>query len=364
MADIRLQNQLNTMTNVPNRFIDEYMVEADGEFVKIYLYLLRCMNTPDCDFSISMIADQLEHTERDVIRALKYWESRNLLRLEYDETHTLSGICLMDQSTMGMPCAYAPAAPQTPQQPAKKADFSESKEHFTVTSAAAPQTPDHDFTSDETAQLQENEEIKELIFITGQYLGRSLTQTELTTLLFWYDRLGFPVELITYLLEYCIGKGHTSFRYMDKVALAWAEKNIHTVEQAKQESANYSKDVYTVMRAFGIQNRNLIEPELAYIKKWTKQYGFTSDIITEACRRTLQSTQKPSFEYADKILTDWYHKDVHHMADIVTIDTAFQKARKSSAAPSKAPTAAPNKFNNFPQRSCDYNELARQLMEN
>ena len=72
MADIRLHNKLNTVTNVPNRFIDEYMTNANGEFVKIYLYLLRCMNTPDCDFSISMIADKLEHTERDVTRALKY----------------------------------------------------------------------------------------------------------------------------------------------------------------------------------------------------------------------------------------------------------------------------------------------------
>ena len=74
--NITLYNNLQeTTTSVPNRFIDHYMISANGEYVKIYLYLLRCMNQPECTFSLSRLADHFDHTEKDIQRALKYWET-------------------------------------------------------------------------------------------------------------------------------------------------------------------------------------------------------------------------------------------------------------------------------------------------
>ena len=83
-------------TSVSNIFIDEYMSDANGEFVKIYLYLLRLMNAPDDSVSLSSIADKFEHTEKDVRRALSYWERMNLLRLEYDDNQNLTGVYLLN----------------------------------------------------------------------------------------------------------------------------------------------------------------------------------------------------------------------------------------------------------------------------
>ena len=68
-------------TVVQNAFIDQYMPHANGEFVKVYLYLLRCADT-ERELSLSSIADVFEHTEKDVSRALSYWEKQNLLRLK------------------------------------------------------------------------------------------------------------------------------------------------------------------------------------------------------------------------------------------------------------------------------------------
>ena len=97
MAKILIHSDsASSATRVSNIFIDEYMSDANGEFVKIYLYLLRLMNAPDSAFSISSIADKFEHTEKDVKRALSYWERMHLLRLEYDTEHNLTGICLID----------------------------------------------------------------------------------------------------------------------------------------------------------------------------------------------------------------------------------------------------------------------------
>lgn len=97
-------------TSVSNVFIDEYMSDANGEFVKIYLYLLRMMNAPENGFSISTIADKFEHTEKDVKRALCYWERMNLLRLEYDDKKNLTGICLLDSQQKSSDKKDEPAA--------------------------------------------------------------------------------------------------------------------------------------------------------------------------------------------------------------------------------------------------------------
>ena len=57
MAKILIHSDsASSATSVSNIFIDEYMSDANGEFVKIYLYLLRLMNAPDSAFSISSIA--------------------------------------------------------------------------------------------------------------------------------------------------------------------------------------------------------------------------------------------------------------------------------------------------------------------
>ncbi len=83
-------------TLVPNLFLDKYMPEANGEYVKIYLYLLRCLKSDPQELSVTLIADKFENTESDVQRALKYWEKMRLLRLEYDSSRNLTGIRMLD----------------------------------------------------------------------------------------------------------------------------------------------------------------------------------------------------------------------------------------------------------------------------
>ena len=75
------QENSSDVTVVSNLFIDEYMKDANDAQLKIYLYLLRVMSAGGST-SVSDIADQFNHTEKDVIRALRYWEKKNLLALE------------------------------------------------------------------------------------------------------------------------------------------------------------------------------------------------------------------------------------------------------------------------------------------
>ena len=92
-------------TIVSNQFIDEYMENANDAQIKVYLYLLRMMHA-NLPTSISDIADKFNHTEKDVVRALSYWEKKNLVRIEYDENGEILALH-MQSGTSSTPTAPA-----------------------------------------------------------------------------------------------------------------------------------------------------------------------------------------------------------------------------------------------------------------
>ena len=83
-----------TYSSISNFFIDYYMTEANGEFVKVYLYLVRLLNT-NSSITVAAIADHFNLTENDICRAIKYWISRDVLKLNYDGKGHLRGIVLL-----------------------------------------------------------------------------------------------------------------------------------------------------------------------------------------------------------------------------------------------------------------------------
>ena len=372
MADLTLyKDNSNAATIISNRFIDEYMINANGEFVKIYLYLLRCMNSPDCSFSISKAADKFNHTEKDIQRALKYWEKMNLLQLEYTEDKSIAGIYFLDSEAAApkddtVPLKKAPAAAPLPKEPVlEKAAISNSDTQ--TNSAALPAAKKPEYSADELRAFREKEEVQELMFIAESYLARPLSPTDIQTLLSWYDWLALSNDLIIYLMEYCIAGGHSSLHYMDKVAINWKNENIHTVEQAKRSAQEHSKLHYAVLKSLGIQGRNLAPAEFTYIEKWCKEYGFGQDIITEACSRTILSIHQPNFDYTDRILTNWKRQNIKTIADIRKADEAFQAAKTTertrvSALKGNLKPSAPNRFNSFPQRTYNMDELEAELL--
>ena len=79
-------------TAVSDIFIDEYVPSANGDFVKVYLYLLRLFTRKNSNLSISSLADTFNQTENDVMRALRYWDRSGLVQLSYDDNNQLCGI--------------------------------------------------------------------------------------------------------------------------------------------------------------------------------------------------------------------------------------------------------------------------------
>ncbi|HCT92760.1 MAG TPA: DNA replication protein DnaD, partial [Lachnospiraceae bacterium] len=97
MPVLKLQSEMDSHTTaVPHRFIDVYMPSANGEFVKVYLYLLRSLHGPAQELSLSLLADRLFCTEKDIIRALGYWEKQGLLSLSRSNDGQPAGIVLRE----------------------------------------------------------------------------------------------------------------------------------------------------------------------------------------------------------------------------------------------------------------------------
>ena len=344
--------------SVPRVFIDKYMADANGEFVKVYLFLLRCMGSSAAsDCSISAIADHFNYTEKDILRALKYWEKVGVLSIELNNKNQLTGLCFKDL-TGGVQQPAEPTVEITVA-PTEEAVVEEPKP--IRTKKVSSTIKKREYTLDEIKALTNNHEVSELLFIIETYLKHPLNPTEMNTVFFWYDGLKFSGELIEYLVEYCITNGHSSLRYMDKVALGWAENGIDSIEKAKEHVSIRSKAYYSIMKAFGISGRNLADSEIVFVNKWSKEFAFDIEIIQEACKRTISATQKPSFEYADTILTNWHNQNVHTLKDISTLDEAFNK-NKRTVAPNQTATVKRNKFNNFEQRTYDFDKLEKMLL--
>ena len=409
MTAINISSDIATsFTTVSDIFIDQYMPKANGEFVKVYLYLLRATGSGAGIATISEIADHFSNTEADIIRALNYWASEGILQLQSGADGQIMGINLCSLSVSGMQAAQsniqsavADNAAQNNFQnsvvnnatqnilkngvvnnAAQNISTADIRMQDSVVEKLKSQTTDKhassqkEYTLDEIKEFRKNPDISELFFIIETYLKHTLSSTDTNMVLYWLDELHFSTDLVEYLVEYCITKGHSSLRYMNKVALGWADAGIKTVDQAKDDAAAHSQIYYSVMKALGITGRNLVDSEVSLINKWVGEYGFDIELVKAACSKTISAIQKPSFEYTDSILANWRKKDVHTLKDVEVLDANFAKANKASATGSSQGTNAANgsskpksnnsssknKFNNFNQRNNDYDKLEKLFL--
>lgn len=359
MALVQLRSNLNlSFTMIPNQFIDKYMPQANGEFVKVYLYLLRCLGEQDRELTVGGLADIFNHTENDIVRALRYWESQGLLELVLDDKKQIIGIVMEE---MGQAAA---ASAGTRSQAGQSFTEREARAEY-LSEQTQPQAPKRQsYTPEQLAKLNEDEEFSQLLYITQKYMNVTFRPVDCDVMAYLYDGLHFSTELLEYLVDYCVSNGHKSLRYMETVALDWHRRGLMTVERAKSYSETFNKDCFAVMKAFGLNDRRPGDVERRMMDKWFHTYGFTRDIVVEACNRTVAKTHNPSFEYADRILSDWQKAGVRYLSDVTKLDEQYQSSsRKKSKETGKPKAGANNRFHNFEQREYDYDELVRKMNE-
>lgn len=394
-------------TLVPNFFIDGFLAKANGEFIKVYLVLLRYMAVGQLDFDLGQIADHLLMTESDVLRALNYFQSEGLLTLTYSgnrlqEIH-LSHLSPKDSD-------YAPIAKegpseyQTPSNDYKyssndnyEASFTESRYSNNFTQEAPPQDYTHrqdlsrstdyneanrasyikpqvkdipasnlkvisnrpEYTTKEIAVYAEETEFSQLLYIVQKYLGKTLSTNEVKTIISFHDWLGLPIDVIELLIEYCVDNDHRNMRYIEKVAIDWADNEINTIEKAKVRTETYNKSYFVILKAYGITDRSPTPNQIKLMDKWLNKMHFDLGIIVEACERTILQINKAEMRYTDSILETWASANVKVLSDIEDLDQ--NRPKKSYNKP--AAKQANNKFSNYNQRQYDYDELEKKALE-
>lgn len=395
MKTLTLKNKSQSnVTLVANTFIDHYLAPANGEFVKVYLFLLRHLNAPCSLLTVSAIADCLNNTENDILRAFRYWETAGLLTLRKDSDGNLTAIELeptpsisarkqadtqhVDHETGFVSVDTEPAivttalrtSPKAALQPVLKPDSHNGIQTSLsrVSQTAKISGQNHDTPTEMKSKaipltsFKAQKELKSLLFIAEQYLGKILSRTEVDAITYFYESLNMSADLIEYLIESCVENGHKSIRYIQKVALSWSDSGVSCVEQAKQHAQAYHKNSYTVLNTFGIKNRGPAVSELNYIKKWTEEFCFSLDIIEEACNRTITAIHQPSFEYADTILSKWHEHQVRHLKDVAILDAAYEKDKAVKKPVDLKQKPVSKNLNNFERRAYDMDSLEEKLL--
>jgi len=364
-------------TSVSNYFIDEYMKDANDAQIKIYLYLLRVSGT-SLPAGITDIADRFNHTEHDVLRALKYWDKLHVISLLYDDNKKLAGIRLenletnsysdsdqdlaqSEQSVDSVIRSAAKPAPAAENSSLAKSSSDSADTRLNADQESAGEAPEFDKTTislDQLRDFKNREDTPQLLFIIEQYLGKTLSSNDIRSIYFMTDVLHLSPDLIDYLIQYCVGRSAKDFHYIEKVGRSWAEAGIVTPKQAASYIRKYDKNVYAIMREFG-KSTDPAPKELVFIYRWLKEYTFSTDVILEACGRAVLATDKRRFEYAEGILSKWHAEGIHSLSDVTSADSARPKRAVSSEKP-----ASTNQFNQFRQNQYDYDDLLNKIKVN
>lgn len=349
-----------TYSAVSNFFIDYYMTEANGEFVKVYLYLIRLLNSGQA-VTVAGIADHFNLTEKDICRAIRYWIKEGVLRLEYTEDKVLTGITFLplsaknankenDSSLLAMLGVETESHTEKPDYTPDTEEVSAGQEMEDVVKATTvpkKQTYKASFLEEK----QKDEDFGNLLYQTEIYFGKPLTQTDINSLLYIYEELSFSPELLEYLVEYCVSIGKKSCRYIETVAIDWYKNGITSVEDAKVASKNYNSIYVAVLKQLGIPRRVPTPTETSFIDTWYNTYSFNKNIIIEACKRAITANpHSANFNYVNGILESWHKQNVHKLSDIEELDRKWAEEKKKKQTTG---IAGANQFNNYQNSTSD-----------
>ena len=367
-------------TSVSNVFIDEYMPKANGEFIKIYLHLLRLVdsgnNASSQELSTEIIADKFNVLESDVIRALHYWADQGLLSLSFNDRNEITGITLESafrnryfvkgiMQKGNLTNAQAHKAIQSDMNEDILAKVSGENISLPVPESSGTVIPTKKkYTAKEISSFANDDRIKQLTFLAQTYLGKTLNSSDINCILYMVDGLGLDTELIEYIMESCISNDHKSLSYMENQAVNYVKKGITTVSEAKTEEKLKRSIFKSIYKIFGTEPKAPIKKEIDYVIKWSDSYGFPDELILEACNRTMEHTHTGSFRYTDTILTNWFRHNARSMEAIEKLDATHLQEINKTFKPKVSAASRPKKAKSFEQRTYDYDELERKLIAN
>lgn len=319
MSTFMLKHHAINYTPVSNIFIDRYMPKARGEFVKVYLLTLKYCLSGELGVNSTMLAATLHLLESDIMNAWNYWSEEGIVKL-------------IPIDKMGN---YS-------------IEFLEIKDEPVEVSS-------------DVSLLEElnRNSVKDMLQEIEKLLARPLSSKEMSTFISWQKDLNFPPEVILLVIQYCISKGKTDSRYIERVAIAWHDANIKTIDEAqlfiKKHEDKWVK-YRKILTYLGSKDGEIMKPQEDILDKWVNMYKFSVEIIFKACDICFERLGRADFKYIDGILTSWYKDGLKSLEDIAVKDSKRVPFKKGNSKVSG------DNFNNFEQRDYDYDSLEKKLL--
>lgn len=364
--------QQNTV--ISNAFIEHFMLDANGSYVKVYLYLSKCIQSGGIDISIPFLADKTDSTERDIIRALQHWEKKRLIKITLDNvTEQISSIQMLNPDDVYQAAKSASYIDDTAEDIASTSQIpfsSKEKKSDSVNSVSV--------SAEQRKELAANQDFQFALQAIQSFLERPFKSNEIELISYLYGTLHFSSELLIHLYDYCISLGKSNSNYIQAVALSWHEQGVKSPEDAKKVTTDYNTAYTAISKAFGL-GRPLAIIEKQFVERWQKEWMIDLSVIIEACNRTMLKIQKADFKYTEGILDNWHKSGIKTLLDVEKADEIYtkhkseksnnsqnsQKNYRYNANNSGGSYIKKNQFNTFQQRDTSHaeiSELERKLL--
>ena len=269
---------LFSSTEIPDVFFTEYLPSMNSDFVKVYLYILF-LSKFNKDIKINDLSKTLALPFPVIQDALKYLEEQKLL-IKLPTGYSLANIQEIELSKL-----YSPKVTSSPEDLQKTA------------------------LNQERAKAIEN--INELFF-QGVMSPAWYSDIEL-----WFNKYNFTEQVMLALFSYAYENRALNRGYIQTVADAWSKNNIRTfddLEAYEEKKDKINKLKKSIAQKLGI-TRNLTTYEEEYIIKWTQEYKYDMSIIEIALKKS-SSMSTISFDYFDKVISDWHSKGLSSASEV------------------------------------------------
>lgn len=274
----KIQNYYLHDTPVENVFINEYLIDAPGDYVKVYLFALMYAELR-MTMNNDSIAKQLAMEGEDVLKAWSYWEAKGVIRRHFSDPE--------DRFHYNV-------------------EFVNLKEQIYGKNGKTKKGED-DMIPAALAGLMSDQELRKLYSRIEQITGRVFEGKEPAAILEWLGDYGIDKELVVYAYEYCETKRkNTKYNYVAAVIKEWAGKGFKTVAQIEEHLAENDNRHYLykrIMKSLGFL-RNATEEEKRIMDTWFDELDLQLEEVLSACKKT-SGISNPNINYVNTVLKAW-----------------------------------------------------------
>ena len=264
----------------------------------------------------------------DVADAMQYWIAAGII----------SDTDLLQQNLAASPSVQEPAQEQTEQpsqqeqgqQPQNKPE-SEQTLPVIAKKRSRVMEPIGKPTREEAIRRgEQSAEISWMLNEAQMRLGRTVSASEMSTLVWLHDSEGLPPAVILMIIEYAVSIGKCNMRYIERIAVNWADEEIDTVEKAEQQLTLLERQRNAwgkVQKIFGLASRSPSAKEQAMVLRWLEEWKFSRDMIRYAYDQCVDQTGKFSMAYINKVLEKCYKNQLKTPQEA---EQFMQKNKKTS----------------------------------